>query len=268
MLLFMGAMVGLVWPEDLAPFVFWDLTAIASYFLIGFDRDERGSRVAALMALLVTGVSAVLHADRAFVLSRPNTAPSPLPEIAERVEPDDHLTVAGALIAVGALAKSAQVPLHFWLPRAMAAPTPVSAYLHSAAMVAAGVFLLGRIYPLIAERLAARRPARRSASLRWRSAALLALSRDELKQLLAYSTISQYGYVVVMFGHRRRCGAAGATFYVLAHASGQVRPVPDRRRGDRGDRAKRFAARRSWPDDAGAGRRQRPGGGRRSPRCR
>ncbi len=149
MALFMVAMVGLVTAQDLVLlFVFWDLTAIASYLLIGFDRQHHDARVSALMALLVTGVSAVLLLI-GFLLLRVEFGTTALPEILARAEPGPSVTSAGALIAVGALAKSAQVPLHFWLPRAMAAPTPVSAYLHSAAMVAAGVFLVSRVHPLL-----------------------------------------------------------------------------------------------------------------------
>ena len=128
------------------------------------------------------------------------------------------MTLALGFMAVAALAKSAQMPFHFWLPRAMAAPTPVSAYLHSAAMVAAGVFLLQRLYPLL----------QRSATLlcvfliiglaSMAVGGVIALTRDALKQVLAYSTIAQYGYVVTMLGLGGAAGVAGACFYVLAHA--------------------------------------------------
>ena len=148
-LLFMGSMVGLAMAQDLVLiFVFWDITAIASYYLIGFDSHDPDSRASALMALLVTGVTAVLLLIGALMLYAAHGTFS-VPELARRVEPGPLLTVSGGLIAVAGLAKGAQVPFHFWLPRAMAAPTPVSAYLHSAAMVAAGVLLLGRVYPLI-----------------------------------------------------------------------------------------------------------------------
>jgi multicomponent Na+:H+ antiporter subunit A len=153
MALFLVAMVGLATAQDLLLlFLFWDLTAIASYLLIGFDRQHREARLSALMALLVTGVSAVLLLIGILVL-RAEYGTTSIPELLGRAAAGPAgpaVTLAGALIAVGALAKSAQAPLHFWLPRAMAAPTPVSAYLHSAAMVAAGVFLLSRLHPLLA----------------------------------------------------------------------------------------------------------------------
>ncbi len=151
MTLFMASMVGLACARDLVLlFVFFDLTAVASYFLIGFDRNRREARGAALMALLVTGVSAVAMLVGA-VLLYVEYGTFSLPELFERAGGGTTTVVASALIAVAALAKSAQVPLHFWLPRAMAAPTPVSAYLHSAAMVAAGVLVLGRVHPLLAD---------------------------------------------------------------------------------------------------------------------
>lgn len=218
LLLFMAAMVGLVMAQDVVLiFLFWDLTAIASFFLIGYDRENDGSRSAALMALLVTGVSAVLVLV-GFLILQDQLGTFSLPEMIERQPGSSASGWGAALVCTGALAKSAQVPLHFWLPRAMAAPTPVSAYLHSAAMVAAGVFLVGRCYPLIAPH-------------EWLLDALLvigfasilvggvlALTRDVLKQVLAYSTISQYGYVVFMFGLGGDYGVIGATYYVIAHA--------------------------------------------------
>jgi multicomponent Na+:H+ antiporter subunit A len=150
MTLFMVSMVGLACARDLILlFVFFDVTAVASYFLIGFDRNRREARGAALMALLVTGISAVALLLGAVLLYNAYGTFA-LPELFVRARSDTTTTIACALIAVAALAKSAQVPLHFWLPRAMAAPTPVSAYLHSAAMVAAGVLVLGRVHPLLA----------------------------------------------------------------------------------------------------------------------
>jgi multicomponent Na+:H+ antiporter subunit A len=131
--------------------------------------------------------------------------------------PSSATTWACVLIAVAALAKSAQLPLHFWLPRAMAAPTPVSAYLHSAAMVAAGVLVLGRIHPLLAldPRILDGLVVAGFASIF--VGGLLALAQDELKQILAYSTISQYGYVVVLYGIGGPAGAGAAALYVIAH---------------------------------------------------
>jgi multicomponent Na+:H+ antiporter subunit A len=218
MVLFMASMVGLACARDLVLlFLFFDLTAVASYFLIGFDRDRREARGAALMALLVTGVSAIALLIGA-VLLYDEYGTFSLPELFERAEGGTTTAVASGLIAVAALAKSAQVPLHFWLPRAMAAPTPVSAYLHSAAMVAAGVLVLGRVHPLLA-----RSDAVLDALLVVGFASivvggLLALVQDELKQILAHSTISQYGYVVALYGIGGATGAGAAALYVIAHA--------------------------------------------------
>lgn len=216
--LFMASMVGLVMAQDLILiFVFWDLTAIASYFLIGFDTDEEGARDAAMMALLVTVISAIGVLLGSVILWS-EYATFSLPELIELAEPSAPVTWAVSLILAGALAKSAQFPLHFWLPKAMAAPTPVSAYLHSAAMVAAGVFLVGRVYPLVAldDRLSTALVIIGGASMV--VGGIVALTRDVLKQILAYSTVSQYGYVVLMFGIGGQEGVIGATFYVVAHA--------------------------------------------------
>lgn len=218
MLLFMGAMVGLAMAQDLILlFVFWDLTAVASYYLIAYDRQDPDARASALMALIVTGVTAVLLLVGALLLYAAYATFS-VPELAELVEPGPLLNLAGLLIVIAAFAKSAQVPFHFWLPRAMAAPTPVSAYLHSAAMVAAGVLLLGRVYPLLEKSQALLDILLLVGALSIALGSVLALTRDVLKQLLAYSTISQYGYVVVMYGLGGKYGAAGAAFYVIAHA--------------------------------------------------
>ena len=218
LLLFMGSMVGLAMAQDLILiFVFWDLTAIASYYLIGFDRHREESRASALMALLVTGITAVLLLVGALLLYAAHGTFS-VPELAGLVEPGPLLTGSGLLIAVAGLAKSAQVPFHFWLPRAMAAPTPVSAYLHSAAMVAAGVLLIGRVYPLLQRSEVLLDALLVVGLLSMAVGGVLALTRDVLKQLLAYSTIAQYGFVVTMYGLGGEYGAGGAAFYVIAHA--------------------------------------------------
>ena len=217
-LLFMGSMVGLAMAQDLILiFLFWDLTAIASYYLIGYDAHKEESRASALMALLVTGVTAVLLLIGALLLYAAHDTFS-IPELARRVEPGPLLTGSGLLIVVAGLAKSAQVPLHFWLPRAMAAPTPVSAYLHSAAMVAAGVLLIGRVYPLLQSSDLVLDTLLVVGIASMAVGGVLALTRDVLKQLLAYSTIAQYGFVVTMYGLGGEYGTGGAAYYVIAHA--------------------------------------------------
>lgn len=221
MVLFMVSMVGLATAQDLLLlFVFWDLTAIASYFLIAYDRHEPVSRYGALMALIVTGVTAVLLLVGALVLYAEYGTFS-LPELAEVAQPGAILTLSGVLIALAGLAKSAQVPFQFWLPRAMAAPTPVSAYLHSAAMVAAGVLLIGRTYPLLERSQLVLDGMLAIGAASIAVGGLLALTRDDLKRLLAYSTFSQYGYVVVMYGLGGPLAASAAAFYVIAHAIGK-----------------------------------------------
>ncbi len=217
MALFAVAMLGLATAQDLVlVFVFFDLTAVCSYFLIGFDRAEREARTAALMALLVTVVAAVAMLVAAVLLYAEHGTFS-IPELLDRAGPSTTTTLAAALLAVAALAKSAQVPLHFWLPRAMAAPTPVSAYLHSAAMVAAGVLVLGRVHPLLARSELVLDGLLVIGAVSVVVGGVLALRRDVLKQVLAYSTISQYGYMVMLYGMGGASGNGAAAFYVLAH---------------------------------------------------
>src|SRR3954454_2855793 len=218
MALFAAAMVGLATAQDLVLlFLFFDLTAICSYFLIGFDRAEQDARRAALMALLVTVVSAVALLIAA-VLLYVTYGTFAIPELIDRAGSGTATTVAAALMAVAALAKSAQVPFHFWLPKAMAAPTPVSAYLHSAAMVAAGVLVLGRVHPLLARSEAVLTGLQIVGFASIVVGGVLALSQDVLKQVLAYSTISQYGYVVLLYGIGGATAGGAAAFYVIAHA--------------------------------------------------
>ncbi|MBL8127513.1 MAG: oxidoreductase, partial [Chloroflexia bacterium] len=218
-LLFMSAMLGMVMSDDLLLlFIFWDLTAITSYFLIGFDRDEPASRPAALMALLVTAGTAVLMLA-GVVLLWAQTGTTSVNELVARADADVAFSTAIWLIAIAALAKSAQMPLHFWLPRAMVAPTPVSSYLHSAAMVAAGVFLLERLLPLVHRAVWLPQALLLIGLCSIMIGGILAIGRDDMKRVLAYSTIGQYGYVVVLLGLGGVYGAVGAAMYVLAHAA-------------------------------------------------
>jgi multicomponent Na+:H+ antiporter subunit A len=218
LLLFMGAMVGLVLSRDLLLlFVFWDITAIASFFLIGFDRTERDARVAAFMAIVTTGVSAIALLVAILLIHR-ETGTFALDDALRSLESGRSATIAGVLIAIAGLAKSAQVPLHYWLPRAMAGPTPVSAYLHSAAMVAAGVFLLSRLHPVLALSEGVLNLLLVVGFASMAVGGVVALTRDRLKQLLAYSTISQYGYVVVLLGLGGDHAVVAACFYVVVHA--------------------------------------------------
>jgi multicomponent Na+:H+ antiporter subunit A len=226
LLLFMASMVGLVMAQDLIMlFLFWDLTAVASYYLIGFDRMEEESRSSAQMAILVTGISAVFVLIAAVILNHEYDTFS-LPDIIAAGELTGQASLAVFLIMIGALAKSAQVPMHFWLPRAMAAPTPVSAYLHSAAMVAAGVFLIGRIYPLVRMDDLLLNVLMVIGYGSMLVGGIIALTRNILKQILAYSTISQYGYVVFMFGLGSDSGIAAATFYGSGLAASGLIALP------------------------------------------
>jgi multicomponent Na+:H+ antiporter subunit A len=218
MVLFMASMVGLALAQDLVVlFVFFDLTAVCSYFLIGFDRGRREARGAALMALVVTGAGAVALLVAAVVLYAQHGTFS-IAVLLERATAGTTTTVAGALLAIAALAKSAQMPLHFWLPRAMEAPTPVSAYLHSAAMVAAGVLVIGRMHPLLARSQLVLDGLVVVGLASILIGGALALAKDEFKQVLAHSTISQYGYVVTLYGLGGAAGAGAAALYVITHA--------------------------------------------------
>lgn len=218
LLFFMASMIGLVMAQDLLLlFVFWELTTIASYFLIGFDSHLQESRRAALMALLVTGITSLFFLIGALILHAAYET-FYIPELFQRAQPGALLTGSVAFITVAAVAKSAQAPFHFWLPRAMAAPTPVSAYLHSAAMVAAGVFLLSRIYPLLQMSRILQDILVGMGLISMAIGGIFAMKEVVLKRVLAYSTIAQYGYIVFMLGLGTANAVIGASFYVLAHA--------------------------------------------------
>ena len=213
LLTFMASMLLLVFARDvLLLFVALDLTTIASFFLIGYDRERPESRAAAMLSLTVTGSTSLAFLVGALLLGV-GWGSFDVGELAARVEPGPRLTLGLACLAVGALGKSAQVPFHFWLPRAMAAPTPVSAYLHSAAMVASGVFLLQRFHPLFAREPAVLTALAAVGLVSMAVGSLFALAAWRLKRVLAWSTIAQYGYALVLGS----LGGAGAPLFVLAH---------------------------------------------------
>jgi NADH:ubiquinone oxidoreductase subunit 5 (subunit L)/multisubunit Na+/H+ antiporter MnhA subunit len=150
-----GAMLGTVFANHLVLlFIFWELTGVASFLLIGFLHEEEGSRIGARQALLVTGATGLALFAGMVLLQQLSGTASLADLLANKLPWAQHgtaLTIAMVLVLVGAFGKSAQFPFHFWLPNAMAAPTPVSAYLHSATMVKLGVFLVARFYPLFME---------------------------------------------------------------------------------------------------------------------
>ncbi|MGN9764818.1 Na+/H+ antiporter subunit A [Micromonospora sp. SD12] len=215
---FAGAMLGLVVSDDLLLlYVFWELTTVLSYLLIGSDPTKRASRRAAMQALLVTTLGG-LAMLAGFVMLGQHAGTYRWSEIATDLPGGGYLAVALVLILLGALSKSAIFPFSFWLPGAMAAPTPVSAYLHAAAMVKAGVFLVALMGPAVAG-VSPWRPVLLAGGLitmflgGW-----AALRQADLKLLLAYGTVSQLGLLMVILGAGTRDTALAGVAMVLAHA--------------------------------------------------
>ncbi len=215
---FAGVMLGLVTADDLIIlYVFWELTTVFSYLLIAHDPTRRANRAAALTALIVTTTGGL--AMLVGLLTLGNAAGTFSLHAILAAPPEGWaLTVSALLILLGALSKSALVPFHFWLPGAMAAPTPVSAYLHAAAMVKAGVYLVAVLAPVLAQ-VPGWRPAV------WTLGALTlflggwrALRQDDLKLLLAYGTVSQLGFLVLLLGTGTQAAALGGLAMVIAHA--------------------------------------------------
>lgn len=229
LLAFMGSVLGVAFAGDLVLlFLFWELTSVTSFVLIGYHTDDAESRYSARMAMVVTvggglfllvgllllGVAASTAGIDPFSLS----AMLDDPETMQTTLEESGLFVPVlAVLAIAAGAKSAQVPLYFWLPRAMVAPTPVSAFLHSATMVKVGVYALGRFRPLFH-------------SIEWlvvvatlgvvtmAVGALLAVRARDVKELLAYSTASHLGLMVAGFGFQSHYGPEAGVFHLLNHA--------------------------------------------------
>ena len=216
---FAGAMFGLVTSDNmLLLFVFWEITTVLSFLLVGHN-TARPSRRAALQALLVTGSGGLAMLVGIIILGQA-AGTYRLSEILAMPEPPSGtaITVAVVLLLVGALSKSAIVPLHFWLPGAMAAPTPVSAYLHAAAMVKAGVYLIARLAPGFADS-----PLWHPIVLTLGAATMIlagwrALQVTDLKLVLAFGTVSQLGFLVVLVGIGTPAAALAGVALIVAHA--------------------------------------------------
>jgi multicomponent Na+:H+ antiporter subunit A len=218
---FMASMLGVVLADNvLALVVFWELTSLTSFLLIGFDHDRGPARAGAVQALLITGGGGLALLAGLVLLAQAGGSweLSTLLQRGEQIRADPRYGAILALVLAGAFTKSAQVPFHFWLPNAMEAPTPVSAYLHSATMVKAGVYLLARLAPVLGGTDAW------SVALGGVGAATalvggyLALTQVDLKRVLAYSTVSALGTLVLLLGVGGPAAAAAAVVFLLAHA--------------------------------------------------
>ena len=214
---FAGAMFGVVISDNLLVlYVFWELTSVTSYFLIGLKDADRDARAAAQHALLVTGLGGLLMLG-GFVILGQEAGTYVISEML--ADPPTGTTVAWGLVLVliGAFTKSAQYPFHSWLPAAMVAPTPISAYLHSAAMVKAGVFLIAVLAPAFAD-VGVWRPLVVVVGLvTMVCGGLRALRPYDLKQMLAFGTISQLGFMVVLLGIGQPEATAAGCALLLAH---------------------------------------------------
>lgn len=222
LLLFQGSMLGVVLSEHLIQLlIFWELTSISSFLLISYWRHREDARQGARMALAITGGGG-LAMLAGFLLLGEIVGSYELSVIlasADTIHAHPWYVPTLVLILIGVFTKSAQFPFHFWLPHAMAAPTPVSAYLHSATMVKAGVFLLARLFPAL------------SYSPEWSIlvggaglatlllGAYTALFKHDLKGLLAYSTISHLGLITLLFGIGTPMATVAAVFHIMNHAT-------------------------------------------------
>jgi multicomponent K+:H+ antiporter subunit A len=222
LLLFMGAMLGIVLADNLLLLVvFWELTSISSFLLIGYWSHNADARQGARMALTITGAGGLALLGGVLLLGHIVGSFDLETVLAsgDLIRAHPLYPLALALVLAGAFTKSAQFPFHFWLPHAMAAPTPVSAYLHSATMVKAGVFLLARMYPALGGTdlwfwIVA--PVGLATLL---LGAYIAIFQHDLKGLLAYSTISHLGLITLLFGIDTRLAVVAGVFHILNHAT-------------------------------------------------
>ncbi len=222
LLLFQGAMVGIVLSDNiLLMLVFWELTSLSSFLLIGWWGHLAEGRQGARMALAVTGGGGLALIAGMLILG--NIAGSHELSVIltqkDAIQASPLYPLALGLILIGAFTKSAQFPFHFWLPHAMAAPTPVSAYLHSATMVKAGLFLMARLWPVLAGTPEWTAIVATAGLITLLVGAKIALFKDDLKAILAFSTVSHLGLITFLLGLGTEAAATAAMLHILAHAS-------------------------------------------------
>src|SRR5690349_7158998 len=221
-LAFMGSMLGVVLSGNLIQLVFfWELTSLFSFLLVGYWHRNAAAREGARMVLIVTSAGGLCLFAGVLLLGRiaGGYELDTVLAAGERIRADPLYLTALLLVLGGALTKSAQFPFHFWLPQAMAAPTPVSAYLHSAAMVKLGVFLMARLWPVLAGTDAWMWTVGLAGLITLVLGAYVAIFQNDLKGLLAYSTVSHLGLITVLLGLNSPLATVAAVFHILNHAT-------------------------------------------------
>ncbi|MBO6852539.1 MAG: monovalent cation/H+ antiporter subunit A [Marivivens sp.] len=222
LLLFQGAMVGIVLSDNvLLLLVFWELTSLSSFLLIGYWKHLPEGRQGARMALAVTGMGGLAMIGGMLILGQivGSYDLSVILQNRALIQADPLYVPALILILLGCFTKSAQFPFHFWLPHAMAAPTPVSAYLHSATMVKAGIFLMARMWPVLSGTPEWFVIVTTAGLITMVLGAVIALFKHDLKALLAFSTVSHLGLITMLLGTGTAFGAMAAVFHILNHAT-------------------------------------------------
>jgi multicomponent Na+:H+ antiporter subunit A len=220
-MIFMASMLGVVSSDNLITlFVFWELTSISSYLLIGFNHDKERSRYAALQALLITGIGGLSMLAGFIIISNISGSYtiSTLADLNELIINHNYYAAGVILILIGAFTKSAQFPFHFWLPNAMEAPTPVSAYLHSATMVKAGIYLMARLNPGLGGTDLWQNTILIIGAITMLFSAVLAFKQTDLKKLLAYSTLSVLGTLTMLIGIGTDLAIKAFMIYLIAHS--------------------------------------------------
>ena len=218
---FMGSMLGVALSDNvLALFVFWELTGFTSFLLIGFEHERADARSAALQALIVTGAGglALLAAGVLLVDITGTASLSAMATGSAAITAHPAYAAVVGLVLLAAFTKSAQVPFHFWLPNAMAAPTPVSAYLHSATMVKAGVYLIARTTPVLGATPLWTTVVTSVGAVTMLIGAYRSVQETDLKRILAYSTVSALGLLTMLLGVGSERAIAAALVYLVAHA--------------------------------------------------
>jgi multicomponent K+:H+ antiporter subunit A len=222
LMMFMGSMLGIVLSENILQLViFWELTSITSFLLISYWQHRRDAREGARMALAVTGAGGLALLGGVLLLGH-IVGSYQLTDIlvqGDLIRGHELYEITLILILLGVFTKSAQFPFHFWLPHAMAAPTPVSAYLHSATMVKAGIFLLARFFPVLSGTEIWTWLVGGAGMATFLIGAYTALFKNDLKGLLAYSTISHLGLITLLFGFGTQFAAVAAIFHIINHAT-------------------------------------------------